>query len=87
MTPLRRAPPPPETHALSAADGSCGSAGTYSILQAELSQELLSNKLTALQKNTPELIVTANVGCQLHMQSKASVPVKHWIELLDESFD
>jgi len=64
----------------------CGSAGTYSILQAELSQQLLSNKLTALQKHTPELIATANIGCQLHMQSKAKVPVKHWIELLDESF-
>ncbi len=64
----------------------CGSAGTYSILQAELSQQLLDNKLTALQKNSPELIVTANIGCQLHLQSKATTPVKHWIELLDESF-
>ena len=64
----------------------CGSAGTYSILQAELSQQLLNNKLTALQKHKPELIVTANIGCQLHIQTKANVPVKHWIELLDESF-
>ena len=64
----------------------CGSAGTYSILQAELSQQLLYNKLAALQKHQPELIVTANIGCQLHLQSQANVPVKHWIELLDESF-
>ncbi len=64
----------------------CGSAGTYSILQTKLSQQLLRNKLSALQQNQPELIVSANIGCQLHLASKASVPVKHWIELLDESF-
>ena len=61
----------------------CGSAGTYSILQPEMSQKLLDNKLAALTINHPEMIVTANVGCQLHLQSKANVPVKHWIELLD----
>ncbi|MEE9354286.1 MAG: heterodisulfide reductase-related iron-sulfur binding cluster, partial [Methylococcaceae bacterium] len=64
----------------------CGSAGTYSILQADLSQQLLHNKLNALQKHRPELIVTANIGCQLHLQSQAAVPVRHWIELVDESF-
>ncbi|TXL01123.1 hypothetical protein BMR11_00840 [Methylococcaceae bacterium CS5] len=46
----------------------------------------LYNKLTNLQRHQPELIVTANIGCQLHLQSQASIPVKHWIELLDESF-
>jgi glycolate oxidase iron-sulfur subunit len=61
----------------------CGSAGTYSILQPELSQELLAAKLAALQQGEPELIATANVGCQLHMQSRASRPVRHWVELLD----
>ncbi|MFO7602643.1 MAG: glycolate oxidase subunit GlcF [Gammaproteobacteria bacterium] len=60
----------------------CGSAGTYSILQAQLSQQLLSNKLVALQQGQPELIATANVGCQLHLATRAGVPVKHWIELL-----
>lgn len=63
----------------------CGSAGTYSILQADLSQQLLHNKLASLQKHQPELIVTANVGCQLHMQSQAQIPVKHWIELINDS--
>jgi len=62
----------------------CGSAGTYSILQATLSQQLLKNKLGFLQKNKPDCIVTANIGCQLHLESKADIPVKHWIELLDE---
>ncbi|MCC4264791.1 glycolate oxidase subunit GlcF [Oceanimonas baumannii] len=61
----------------------CGSAGTYSVLQPELSQRLLTNKLAALTADQPEQIVTANVGCQLHLASKAEVPVKHWIELLD----
>ena len=61
----------------------CGSAGTYSILQSELSQQLLDNKLKSLQVDSPEIIVTANIGCQMHMATKADVPVKHWIELLD----
>jgi glycolate oxidase iron-sulfur subunit len=61
----------------------CGSAGTYSILQPELSQQLLDNKLQSLSVETPDYIVTANIGCQLHMQTKANVSVKHWIELLD----
>ncbi len=60
----------------------CGSAGTYSILQADLSQKLLANKLQALMIDQPARIVTANVGCQLHLGSKAAVPVLHWIELL-----
>jgi glycolate oxidase iron-sulfur subunit len=64
----------------------CGSAGTYSILQPELSERLLHNKLQALQAGAPEVIATANVGCQLHLASQADRPVKHWIELLDEAF-
>ena len=60
----------------------CGSAGTYSILQSELSQALLENKLNSLQSESPDIIATANIGCQLHMETKANVPVKHWIELL-----
>ncbi len=61
----------------------CGSAGTYSILQPDLSQQLLKNKLSNLSAGGAEIIVTANVGCQLHLQTQARVPVKHWIELLD----
>jgi glycolate oxidase iron-sulfur subunit len=63
----------------------CGSAGTYSLLQPTLSRQLLDNKLKALQKDTPECIVTANIGCQLHLAGGAEVPVGHWIELLDEA--
>ena len=63
----------------------CGSAGTYSLLQPTLSKQLLHNKLDNLQRHTPTLIATANIGCQMHLQSEADVPVVHWIELLTES--
>lgn len=62
----------------------CGSAGTYSIMQPDLSRRLLSRKLAVLQENTPQVIVTANIGCQLHLQSEAGVPVLHWVELLQK---
>lgn len=61
----------------------CGSAGTYSLLQPDLSTQLRTNKLAALTANAPAVIVTANIGCQTHLASAAAVPVKHWIELLD----
>lgn len=61
----------------------CGSAGTYSIMQPEMSQRLLKNKLEALTIEQPDRIVTANIGCQLHLETKAKVPVQHWVELLD----
>ena len=60
----------------------CGSAGTYSILQPELSSKLQENKLKNLLQDKPDLIVTANIGCQLHLQQGTGVPVKHWLSLL-----
>lgn len=60
----------------------CGSAGSYSILQPDLSERLLERKLHHLQSDGAEHIVTANVGCQLHLASKAQLPVNHWVELL-----
>ena len=63
----------------------CGSAGTYSILQPELSQALLKNKLNALQRGNPDIIATANIGCQMHLATQAKVDVKHWIELVAEA--
>ena len=62
----------------------CGSAGTYSILQPELSQQLLKNKVTALESGGPARIATANIGCLMHVRSGTSLPVEHWIEILDE---
>ena len=60
----------------------CGSAGTYSLLQPELSQRLLKNKIENLNLGKPTLIATANIGCQSHIQTATHLPVKHWIELL-----
>ncbi|MEZ5572446.1 MAG: glycolate oxidase subunit GlcF [Halioglobus sp.] len=61
----------------------CGSAGTYSILQPTISGRVRNAALAALTGNSPALIATANIGCQLHLQAAADVPVVHWIELLD----
>jgi glycolate oxidase iron-sulfur subunit len=61
----------------------CGSAGTYSITQPELALTLRDNKLAALQSGAPEIIATANIGCQLHLEGGADRPVVHWLELLD----
>jgi glycolate oxidase iron-sulfur subunit len=62
----------------------CGSAGTYSITQPELSKQLRDNKLAALGAGSPAVFVTANIGCQTHLQSGSATPVLHWIELIDE---
>lgn len=62
----------------------CGSAGTYSILQSKLAKQLRDDKLSKLQANQVEQILTANIGCQLHLQSGTATPVKHWIEHLAE---
>ena len=60
----------------------CGSAGTYSIFQPGLSKQLRSNKQAALTVDTPDIIATANIGCQLHIANGAKVPVVHWVELV-----
>lgn len=62
----------------------CGSAGTYSILQTELSQELRGRKLAALHEGAPEVILSANIGCIAHLQGGTATPVRHWIEWVDE---
>ena len=61
----------------------CGSAGSYSLLQAPIANELRSRKLAALQAHGPRRIATANIGCLSHLQGAAAVPVRHWIELID----
>lgn len=60
----------------------CGSAGSYSMLQPELSKQLRSNKQKALTIDSPYVIATANIGCQLHIANGSEVPVVHWIELV-----
>lgn len=61
----------------------CGSAGTYSVTQPELATQLRDNKLNALEAGNPEVIVTANIGCQTHLASANRTPVRHWVEVVD----
>jgi glycolate oxidase iron-sulfur subunit len=61
----------------------CGSAGTYSILQPELSARLREGKLEALLSGAPERIATANIGCLTHLQSGTATPVEHWVQLVE----
>ncbi len=62
----------------------CGSAGTYSIFQPKLSHQLRDQKVKAILAGEPEIIATANIGCQLHLQAGSGRKVVHWIELVDQ---
>ncbi len=61
----------------------CGSAGTYSMFEPEMAEALRERKLDCLQAGAPEIIATANIGCQMFLRQKASVPVHHWLELVE----
>lgn len=61
----------------------CGSAGSYSLTEPRLAERLRENKLAALMMAEPDLIATANIGCQLHLAVGHDKPVVHWLELLD----
>ena len=63
----------------------CGSAGTYSVLQPKLSLQLRERKLGHLSELAPDAIVSANIGCITHLQSGTDVPVRHWVEVLDQA--
>ncbi len=63
----------------------CGSAGTYSVLQPELSTQLRDRKLGHLAPLEAQVIVSANIGCIQHLQSGTTTPVRHWVEVLDEA--
>ena len=63
----------------------CGSAGTYSVLQAEIATTLRDRKLAALNAADSQTIVSANIGCITHLQSGTQTPVRHWVEVLDQA--
>lgn len=63
----------------------CGSAGTYSVTQPELSKSLRDRKLGVIGQAAPDCIVSSNIGCIGHLQSGTQTPVRHWIEILDEA--
>jgi len=65
----------------------CGSAGTYSVLHPEIAHELRDRKLGHLAELQPQAIVSANIGCITHLQSGTATPVRHWVEILDESLN
>jgi len=63
----------------------CGSAGTYSVLQPQMATTLRDRKLAQLVPLAAEVIVSANIGCIQHLQSGTALPVRHWVELVDEA--
>jgi glycolate oxidase iron-sulfur subunit len=63
----------------------CGSAGTYSVLEPKLAQQLRDRKLGHLGELQPAAIISANIGCITHLQSGTATPVRHWVEVLDEA--
>ena len=61
----------------------CGSAGTYSLLQSKIANELGRAKVQALTRPDPELILSANIGCMAQIAAGTDIPVQHWIEWVD----
>ncbi len=61
----------------------CGSAGTYNLLQPEISAELKARKLATLAATRPQVIATGNIGCMAQLAPGAGVAVVHMVELID----
>ena len=61
----------------------CGSAGTYNLMQPEISAELKRRKVATLEARTPQVIAAGNIGCMMQIGSGTGVPVVHTVELLD----
>jgi len=61
----------------------CGSAGTYNLLQPEISKQLKERKVSNLAATQPDIISTGNIGCMMQIGSSIGVPVVHTAELLD----
>ena len=62
----------------------CGSAGPYSLMQPKISGELRTAKLASLTAAGPDMILSANIGCIAHLATGTRLPVRHWIEWVDE---
>ncbi|AUQ48683.1 glycolate oxidase iron-sulfur subunit [Phaeobacter inhibens] len=61
----------------------CGSAGTYNLLQPEISAELKARKVKTLEAKHPDLIAAGNIGCMMQIGSATDIPILHTVELLD----
>jgi glycolate oxidase iron-sulfur subunit len=62
----------------------CGSAGPYALTQPAFAGALRANKLAVLTEQAPSAICTANIGCWMHLAETSPVPVRHWLEAVDE---
>ena len=61
----------------------CGSAGTYNLMQPEISKQLKDRKIKTLKAKNPDVIAAGNIGCMMQIGSAAGIPVVHTVELLD----
>ncbi|MDP7150531.1 MAG: glycolate oxidase subunit GlcF [Paracoccaceae bacterium] len=61
----------------------CGSAGTYNLLQPEISGQLKDRKVKTLMAKSPDIIAAGNIGCMIQIGSGTDVPIVHTVELLD----
>lgn len=61
----------------------CGSAGTYNLMQPEISKQLKTRKVRTLEALTPDIIAAGNIGCMMQIGSGTGVPIVHTVELLD----
>lgn len=61
----------------------CGSAGTYNLLQPEISQALRARKVQTLEAKRPDIIAAGNIGCMMQIGAATAIPIVHTVELLD----
>lgn len=61
----------------------CGSAGTYNLMQPEISKQLKARKVATLEEKAPDVIAAGNIGCMMQIGSGTQLPVVHTVELLD----
>jgi glycolate oxidase iron-sulfur subunit len=61
----------------------CGSAGTYNLMQPEISKQLKTRKVRTLEAKHPDIIAAGNIGCMMQIGSGTEVPIVHTVELLD----
>ena len=61
----------------------CGSAGTYNLLQNDIAEKLLENKLLNIKRIKPQIISTGNIGCITQIASGTNIPILHTVEIID----
>ena len=61
----------------------CGSAGTYNLLQNDIAEKLLKNKVSNIEKVKPQFIATGNIGCITQIANGTKIPILHTVEIID----